>query len=72
MGVLALWILSHFTRTIVIVVLAAVLAFAFTPLANMFGRWMPRALAIGLAYVLGLAVVFGFGAYIVATAIDQT
>ena len=33
---------------------------------------MPRALAIGLAYVLGLAVVFGFGAYVVATAVDQT
>ena len=48
------------------------LAFAFTPLANIFARWMPRALAIGLAYVLGLAVIFGFGAYIVATAIDQT
>jgi predicted PurR-regulated permease PerM len=72
MLILALWILSHFTRTILIVVLAVVLAFAFTPLANLFGRRMPRALAIGLAYVLGLAIVFGFGAYIVATAIDQT
>ncbi len=72
MATLAVWMLSHFTRTILIVVLAAVLAFAFTPLANFFGRWMPRALAIALAYVLGLAVVFGFGAYVVATAIDQT
>jgi predicted PurR-regulated permease PerM len=72
MIILALWILSHFTRTILIVVLAAVLAFAFTPLANLFGRWMPRALAIGIAYVLGLAVLFGFGAYVVATAVDQT
>jgi len=71
-AILAIWILGHFTRTILIVVLAAVLAFAFTPLANLFGRWLPRALAIGLAYVLGLAIVFGFGAYVVATAIDQT
>jgi predicted PurR-regulated permease PerM len=70
--ILALWVLSHFTRTVLIVVLSVVLAFAFTPLANIFARWMPRALAIGLAYVLGLAVIFGFGAYIVATAIDQT
>jgi predicted PurR-regulated permease PerM len=70
--ILALWLLSHFTRTVLIVVLSVVLAFAFTPLANIFARWMPRALAIGLAYVLGLAIIFGFGAYIVATAIDQT
>jgi len=71
-AILAIWVLSHFTRTILILVLAAVLAFAFTPLANFFGRWMPRGLAIAVAYVLGLAVVFGFGAYVVGTAIDQT
>ncbi len=71
-AILGIWVLSHFTRTILIVVLATVLAFAFMPLANLFGRWVPRALAIGLAYVVGLAVVFGFGAYVVATAIDQT
>jgi predicted PurR-regulated permease PerM len=69
--VLCLWVLSHFTRTILIVVLAAVLAFAFTPLANLFGRWMPRGLAIALAYLVGLSVVFGFGAYVVATAVAQ-
>jgi predicted PurR-regulated permease PerM len=52
-------------------VLAAVLAFAFTPLANFFVRWVPRPVAIGLAYLLGLSVVFGFGAYVVATAVAQ-
>jgi predicted PurR-regulated permease PerM len=69
--VLFLWVLSHFTRTILLVVLAAVLAFAFTPLANLFGRRMPRPLAIGLAYLVGLSVVFGFGVYVVATAFTQ-
>src|SRR5689334_18766615 len=69
--VLCVWLLSHFTKTILVVVLAAVLAFAFTPLANFFGRWMSRPLAIGLAYVVGLCVVFGFGAYVVATAVMQ-
>src|SRR5262249_45244004 len=70
-AILVIWVLSHFTRTILIVVLATVLAFAFTPLANVFARRMPRVLAIGLAYVLGLAVVFGFRAYVAATSIDQ-
>jgi predicted PurR-regulated permease PerM len=69
--VLGVWMLSHFTRTILLVVLAAVLAFAFTPIADFFGGWVPRPVAIGLAYVLGLSVVFGFGAYLVATTVAQ-
>ena len=69
--VLVVWVASHFTHTILIVVLAAVLAFAFTPLVDAFGRWTPRPLAIALAYVLGLAVVVGFGAYVIATAVVQ-
>jgi predicted PurR-regulated permease PerM len=69
--VLCLWVLSYFTRTILLVVLAAILAFAFTPLANFFARWTPRPVAIGLAYLLGLSVIFAFGAYVVARAIGQ-
>jgi predicted PurR-regulated permease PerM len=71
LAVLFIWVLSHFTRTILILVLAAVLAFAFTPLANFFTRWTSRPFAIALAYVVGLSVVFGFGAYIVATTAMQ-
>jgi predicted PurR-regulated permease PerM len=66
------WLLSHLTRTILLVVLAAVLAFAFTPLARLFARRVPQPVAIGLAYLIGLGVVFGFGAYVVATAVAQT
>jgi predicted PurR-regulated permease PerM len=69
--VLCLWVLSHFAHTILIVVLAAVLAFGFAPLARFFSRRMPRPIAIALAYVVGLSVVFGFGAYVVATAVSQ-
>ena len=71
LAVLAVWLLSHVTRTILLIVLASVLAFAFTPLAAYFRRWMPRAVAIGVAYLVGLSVVFGFGAYVVATAVAQ-
>jgi predicted PurR-regulated permease PerM len=66
------WLLGHVTRTILLVVLAAVLAFAFTPLARLFARRVPQPVAIGLAYLVGLGVVFGFGAYVVATAVAQT
>ncbi|MBV9168790.1 MAG: AI-2E family transporter [Chloroflexi bacterium] len=65
------WLLGHLTRTILILVLAAVIAFAFTPLANQLQRWLPRVWAIGLAYLLGLLVVLGFGAYVIGTTVVQ-
>jgi predicted PurR-regulated permease PerM len=69
--VLSVWVLSHLTRTILLIALASVLAFALTPLANFFGRWAPRSLAIGLAYLVGAGIVLGFGAYTVAVAVGQ-
>jgi predicted PurR-regulated permease PerM len=69
--VLVGWLLGHITRTILLVVLSAVLAFACTPLATRLERWMPRPLAIGLAYLIGVSVVLGFGAYIIVTAAIQ-
>jgi predicted PurR-regulated permease PerM len=65
------WALSHVTRTILVVVLAAVLAFAFTPLANLFARWLPRSLALGLAYLVGLGGVVGLGALLISTTAEQ-
>ena len=69
--VLAGWLLGHVTRTILLVVLSAVLAFALTPLATLLQRWMPRAWAIGVAYLIGVSVVLGFGAYVIITAVVQ-
>jgi predicted PurR-regulated permease PerM len=65
------WLLGHITRTILVIVLSAVIAFAFTPLANQFQRWLPRGWAIGLAYLVGLIVVLGFGAYVIGTTVVQ-
>jgi len=65
------WLVGHLTKTLLLVVLSGVLAFACTPLATRLARWMPRALALGLAYVLGLGVVVGFGAYVVGTTANQ-
>ena len=69
--VLAGWLLGHITRTILLIVLSAVLAFALTPLAARLERWLPRPLAIGLAYLIGVSVVLGFGAYVITTAVIQ-
>jgi predicted PurR-regulated permease PerM len=68
---IAVWILGHFTKTLLMIALAGVLAFAFTPLAGFLTRWLPRAVALGLAYLLGVGAVLGFGALIVATTASQ-
>ncbi|MBV9577477.1 MAG: AI-2E family transporter [Chloroflexi bacterium] len=69
--IVAGWLLGYVTRTLLVVVLSGVLAFAFTPLANWLARWLPRPVALGVAYVIGLGVIFGFGAYVVSTTADQ-
>ncbi|MCC6177990.1 MAG: AI-2E family transporter [Chloroflexi bacterium] len=65
------WLLSYVTRTLVVVGLSGVLAFAFSPLANRLARMMPRPIALGLAYVLGVGVVVGCGVFVVSTAVAQ-
>jgi len=69
--VIAGWLLGHVTKTIVMIALSGVLAFAFTPLASLLSRWVPRPVALGLAYLLGIGVLFGLGAFIVTTAVSQ-
>ena len=65
------WLLAHVTKTILLLVLSGVLAFALTPLADLLSRRLPRALAIGVAYALGVGVVLGLGALLVMTATSQ-
>jgi hypothetical protein len=57
--VVVAWLLGHVTRALLIVILAALIAFALTPLVNLLARWMPRAIALALSYLVGLIVVFG-------------
>jgi predicted PurR-regulated permease PerM len=52
-------------------VLSVVLAFALTPVADLLARWLPRPVALALAYVLGVGLVVGVGAFVVATAAAQ-
>jgi predicted PurR-regulated permease PerM len=69
--VVAVWLLGHVTRAILILVLASLIAFALAPLVRLFSMWMPRALAIGLAYLLGFGLIFGLLGVVVATAAEQ-
>lgn len=49
------WLLSHVVVAILVFVLAAVVGYALAPLVRLLSRWMPRALAIALSYLVGVA-----------------
>ena len=61
------WLLGHVTRALLIFVLAALIAFALTPLVNVLTCWTPRAIALALSYLVGFIAV-GLLGVVVATA----
>jgi predicted PurR-regulated permease PerM len=65
------WLLTHVAKTVLVLVLSAVIAYGLTPLVRLFARWMPRLLAIALAYLLGFGAVLGITALLVDTAASQ-
>ena len=65
------WLLSHIIHTLLILILATVVAFALTPLVNLLVRWIPRVLAIAVAYVIGFALVFGLLSLVVLNAATE-
>lgn len=69
--VVAGWLLGYIAKTILMIALAGVLAFALAPLARLLARWLPRSVAIGVAYLLGVALVVGLGAFVIATVTGQ-
>jgi predicted PurR-regulated permease PerM len=71
LAVVVVWLLSHVTRALLIVVLATLIAFALTPLINLLARWMPRGIAIALSYLVGFLLIFGLLGVVVATAASQ-
>jgi predicted PurR-regulated permease PerM len=69
--VIAGWLLGHVARTLLLVALSGIIAFALTPLGNTLARWMPHPVALALAYVLGLGTFLGVSVYVVATTASQ-
>jgi predicted PurR-regulated permease PerM len=65
------WLLGHIVKTILTLVFSAIVAFALTPVVNFLSRFMPRLLAIAIAYILGFAVILGLGALLVYNAAEQ-
>jgi len=58
-----LWAASHVARSLVLLTIAAILAFALAPLVSLLQRFIPRMLAILLVYIVvlgGISVVLFF------------
>jgi predicted PurR-regulated permease PerM len=66
-----LWVLAHVARALLLLTIAALLAYALSPLVARLRRSMPQWLAIVLVYLALLAVAAGFGTLVVRTAIEQ-
>src|SRR5579859_4808537 len=65
------WLLSQVARTVLMIVLAVVIAFAVTPVVNFFGRFMPRVAALALTYLVALGIAVGLLGVIVVTVADE-
>ncbi len=65
------WLLAHVAKAILTLLLSGIVAFALTPVVSVLARWLPRGLAIAVAYLLGVVVALGLGALLVVTAATQ-
>src|SRR6266702_3164840 len=66
-----LWGISHITTSVLVVVIAALIAYAIVPAVEIFHKVMPRALAILLAYLVVIIILGAISYYVVSTAIFQ-
>lgn len=65
-----MWLAGHVTRTLLIIAIAALLAYALAPLVGILRRVMPRWAAITLVYV-GLIVVLATVSSLIVTSLIQ-
>ncbi len=69
--VAGLYVAARIIHALLILLAACVIAYALYPLVERLRRFMPRALALALVYILLLAVVGTFGYFVVSTAVIQ-
>lgn len=71
LGFLLLWAASHITTTILIFIVASLIAYAIIPVVEFCQRVMPRALAIVLVYVVVLGLLGMVLYFIIKTMVVQ-
>jgi predicted PurR-regulated permease PerM len=65
------WLAAHIAGALLTLVFAALLAYAIYPVIRQLSRWIPRPLAIAIAYIVAIAVLFAVLYLVVNTAILQ-
>src|ERR1700676_3656306 len=70
-ALLILWAAGHIIQTLLLLTVAAVLAYALAPAVKFLERVMPRFLAILIVYLIVLGVIIALLYLIVSTAIVQ-
>ena len=68
---LGAWLLSHVTHTVLILCLSTVVAFALSPVVDLLQHWLPRVLAIAIAYFFGFALLLGLLSVVVVSAATE-
>jgi predicted PurR-regulated permease PerM len=69
---LVIWMAGYVTRTILLLVVASLLAYALAPMVTFLERVVPRFLAILIVYLIVLGAISGLLYLVVSTAIEQT
>ncbi|TMF51106.1 MAG: AI-2E family transporter, partial [Chloroflexi bacterium] len=70
-ALLILWTAGHVTKTLLLLVIAALFAYALSPLVTLLARVLPRFLAVLVVYLLVLLAVGALLYLIISTAIVQ-
>jgi predicted PurR-regulated permease PerM len=65
------WLIGHFITSVLLFVIAALLAYALVPGVTLLQRWMPRTIAVAIVYLLALTVICGLGYLLFSTAVSQ-
>ncbi len=71
LGCIILWGMGHIVRTLLLLAIAALLAYALAPSVKILQRFMPRFLAILIMYLLVLGAISFLLYLIVTTAIEE-
>lgn len=65
------WATAHVAHALLVVVVAALLAYALFPVVTMLARYVPRAVAILVVYLAVVSVIGAIGYLVITTAIEQ-
>jgi predicted PurR-regulated permease PerM len=71
LALIILWGISHIITSVLVVLIAALIAYAIVPVVELFQRVLPRALAILLAYLIVMMILGAIAYAVVNTAVIQ-